>query len=192
MQTGQQTRKGGIDIGRHQFRKGSPDAIAAFSTGDFPEAMKQVIEEISLAGGTALAVAEKTEALGVIHLKDVVKPDIKDRFAALRRMGIKTVMITGDNPVTAAAIASEAGVDDFIAQATPEVKLKRIRAEQAQGHLIAMIGDGTLGQGLLYEAMNLASVWSVPFLVVVENNGISQTTEPHQNLGGDIQARGAA
>ena len=103
----------------------------------------QILEEIARAGGTPLVVAEGREVLGVVHLKDVVKGGIKERFARLRRMGIRTVMITGDNPLTAAAIAAEAGVDDYMAQATPEAKLNRIREEQARGHLVAMTGDGT-------------------------------------------------
>ena len=105
--------------------------------------MKRVIEEISRAGGTALAVAEKTEALGVIHLKDIVKGGLKDRFTRLRAMGIKTIMITGDNRLTAATIAREAGVDDFLAEARPEDKLALIRKEQRNGYLVAMTGDGT-------------------------------------------------
>jgi K+-transporting ATPase ATPase B chain len=138
-----QTRMSGIDIGQHQFRKGSPDAIAAFTAGEFPADMKRVIEEISRAGGTALAVAEKTEALGVIHLKDIVKGGLKDRFTRLRAMGIRTIMITGDNRLTAATIAREAGVDDYLAEALPEDKLALIRKEQRNGCLVAMTGDGT-------------------------------------------------
>jgi potassium-transporting ATPase ATP-binding subunit len=138
-----QTRMSGIDIGQHQFRKGSPDAIAAFAVTEFPQEMKRVIEEISRAGGTALAVAEKTEALGVIHLKDIVKGGLKDRFTRLRAMGIKTIMITGDNRLTAATIAREAGVDDYLAEARPEDKLALIRKEQRNGYLVAMTGDGT-------------------------------------------------
>jgi K+-transporting ATPase ATPase B chain len=137
-----QTRMSGIDIGPHQFRKGSPDAIASFTTAEFPEELKRVIEEISLAGGTALVVAEETEALGVIHLKDIVKGGLKDRFTRLRAMGIKTIMITGDNRLTAATIAREAGVDDFLAEARPEDKLALIRKEQRDGYLVAMTGDG--------------------------------------------------
>src|SRR5205085_1789142 len=113
------------------------------SGGKFPLVVTQAVEEISRAGGTPLVVAERREVLGVVHLKDVVKGGIKERFAHLRKMGIRTVMITGDNPLTAAAIAAEAGVDDFMAQATPEAKLKRIRDEQSAGHLVAMTGDGT-------------------------------------------------
>jgi K+-transporting ATPase ATPase B chain len=111
--------------------------------GRFPEKVSMTVEEISRGGGTPLVVAERQEVLGVVQLKDVVKGGIKERFAQLRKMGIRTVMITGDNQLTAAAIAAEAGVDDFIAQATPEAKLKRIRSEQASGHLVAMTGDGT-------------------------------------------------
>jgi K+-transporting ATPase ATPase B chain len=128
------------------IRKGAAEAMRAYieqGGGKFPETVKQTVEEISRSGGTPLVVAEGAEVLGVVQLKDVVKGGIKERFAQLRKMGIRTVMITGDNPLTAAAIAAEAGVDDFIAQATPEAKLKRIRSEQASGHLVAMTGDGT-------------------------------------------------
>jgi len=128
------------------IRKGAAEAMRGYvmqSGGRFPERIDQLVEEISRSGGTPLVVADSSEVLGVIHLKDVVKGGIKERFAQLRKMGIRTVMITGDNPHTAAAIAAEAGVDDFIAQATPEAKLKRIRSEQTDGHLVAMTGDGT-------------------------------------------------
>jgi K+-transporting ATPase ATPase B chain len=128
------------------IRKGAAEAMRAFveqKEGKFPQAVTQAVDEISRSGGTPLVVAEGKEVLGVIQLKDVVKGGIKERFAQLRKMGIRTVMITGDNAQTAAAIAAEAGVDDFIAQATPEAKLKRIRTEQADGHLVAMTGDGT-------------------------------------------------
>ena len=108
-----------------------------------PPGFRIAVDRIARAGGTPLGLVDGSRILGVIHLRDVIKPDVKDRFAELRRMGIKTVMITGDNPVTAASIASEAGVDDFIAEATPEDKLRYIRGEQAQGRLIAMCGDGT-------------------------------------------------
>ena len=111
--------------------------------GTFPAAVGLSVDEIARSGGTPLVVAEGAEVLGVVQLKDVIKGGIKERFAQLRKMGIRTVMITGDNPLTAAAIAAEAGVDDFIAQATPEAKLKRIRSEQSAGHLVAMTGDGT-------------------------------------------------
>ncbi|MGD0815812.1 MAG: potassium-transporting ATPase subunit KdpB [Verrucomicrobiota bacterium] len=128
------------------IRKGAAAAVAAFVTsngGQVAKGLLDSVEEISRQGGTPLLVAEGAKALGVIHLKDIVKGGIKERFSQLRKMGIKTVMITGDNPLTAAAIAAEAGVDDFIAQAKPEDKLARIRKEQEGGKLIAMIGDGT-------------------------------------------------
>jgi K+-transporting ATPase ATPase B chain len=128
------------------IRKGASDSMRAHIDqlgGTFPAAVSLSVDEIARSGGTPLVVAEGAEVLGVVQLKDVVKGGIKERFAQLRKMGIRTVMITGDNPLTAAAIAAEAGVDDFIAQATPEAKLKRIRSEQAAGHLVAMTGDGT-------------------------------------------------
>jgi K+-transporting ATPase ATPase B chain len=128
------------------IRKGAADSMRAHIDqlgGTFPAAVSLSVDEIARSGGTPLVVAEGPEVLGVVQLKDVVKGGIKERFAQLRKMGIRTVMITGDNPLTAAAIAAEAGVDDFIAQATPEAKLKRIRSEQAAGHLVAMTGDGT-------------------------------------------------
>jgi K+-transporting ATPase ATPase B chain len=147
-----QTRMSGVDIpalnGHPEriIRKGSADAMRVYvdkAGGAFPSSIGQVVDEIAGQGGTPLVVAEGREVLGVVHLKDVVKGGIKERFAHLRKMGIRTVMITGDNPLTAAAIAAEAGVDDFMAEATPEQKLRRIRDEQAAGHLVAMTGDGT-------------------------------------------------
>ena len=143
------TRLSGIEIGGRSLRKGAVDALVSFAsqaagrTVDQPALFRAAVERVARSGGTPLGLAEGGRLLGVIHLKDVVKPEIKQRFVELRRMGIKTVMITGDNPVTAAAIASEAGVADFIAEATPEDKLRYIRNEQAQGRLIAMCGDGT-------------------------------------------------
>ncbi|MGP9813967.1 potassium-transporting ATPase subunit KdpB [Rhodopseudomonas sp. NSM] len=143
------TRLSGVDLGTRRLRKGAVDSILKFVRDEAgadiaePPAFRAAVDRIARSGGTPLGLAEGGRLLGVIHLKDVVKPDVKERFAALRRMGIKTVMITGDNPVTAASIASEAGVDDFIAQATPEDKLRYIRGEQANGRLIAMCGDGT-------------------------------------------------
>jgi potassium-transporting ATPase ATP-binding subunit len=143
------TRLSGVDIGLRRLRKGAVDSILKFAREQAgrdvtePIGFRGAVDRIARSGGTPLGLVEGSRILGVIHLKDVVKPDVKDRFAALRRMGIKTVMITGDNPVTAASIASEAGVDDFIAEATPEDKLRYIRNEQAQGRLIAMCGDGT-------------------------------------------------
>ena len=141
-----ETRLSGADFQGRQIRKGAVDAAleyAGIDDRDAPAEFRQAVDRIARTGGTPLAVVDGTRLLGVIHLKDVVKPDIKDRFAALRAMGIRTVMVTGDNPVTAAAIASEAGVDDFLAQATPEQKLAFIRKEQQGGRLIAMCGDGT-------------------------------------------------
>jgi len=141
-----QTRVSGVDIDGRSIRKGAVDAMLAQvgqTIEHAPAVFRQAVDSIARTGGTPLAVAEGAELVGVIHLKDVVKPEIKTRFAALRQMGIKTVMVTGDNPVTAAAIASEAGVDDYIAEATPQDKLAYIRSEQRKGRLIAMCGDGT-------------------------------------------------
>jgi potassium-transporting ATPase ATP-binding subunit len=148
-----QSRMSGVEIGNSWVRKGAIDAVldylktapagsATVSAGTTRE-INAIAETIAKSGGTPLAVAKDGKLLGVVHLKDVVKGGIRERFAELRRMGIRTVMITGDNPMTAAAIAAEAGVDDFLAQATPEEKLKLIRAEQAKGKLVAMCGDGT-------------------------------------------------
>lgn len=134
------------DNRRGSIRKGAADAIRIHVEnlgGVFPEKVQHTVQDISRTGGTPLVVSEDAHVLGVIRLKDVVKGGIKERFVQLRKMGIRTVMITGDNPLTAAAIAAEAGVDDFLAEATPEAKLKRIRQEQADGHLVAMTGDGT-------------------------------------------------
>ncbi|MGA2793604.1 MAG: potassium-transporting ATPase subunit KdpB, partial [Roseiarcus sp.] len=141
-----QTRISGIDLPGRVLRKGAVDAILAQSgmTRDSsPVDFNQAVDRIARSGGTPLAVSDNNRLLGTVNLKDIVKPDIRPRFAALRAMGIKTVMVTGDNPLTAAAIASEAGVDDFLAQATPEDKLAYIRREQQGGRLIAMCGDGT-------------------------------------------------
>jgi K+-transporting ATPase ATPase B chain len=141
------TRMSGVDLNGFQIRKGAGDSIAAFLSqngGKLPDAVRSTVEEIARSGGTPLVVAEKTRgALGVIELKDIVKGGIRDRFDQLRAMGIRTVMITGDNPLTAAAIAREAGVDDFLAQATPKDKMDLIRREQSEGKLVAMTGDGT-------------------------------------------------
>jgi K+-transporting ATPase ATPase B chain len=141
-----QTRMSGISLDGRDIRKGAVDAIEAWvkEKGQaLPSELRTKADEIARKGGTPLAVAENGKALGVVHLKDIVKGGIKERFAQLRAMGIKTVMITGDNPLTAAAIAAEAGVDDFMAQATPEQKLKLIREEQGSGRMVAMTGDGT-------------------------------------------------
>jgi K+-transporting ATPase ATPase B chain len=182
-----QTRISGIDIGTSSIRKGAVDAILSYvakpqmaapsgrSAGGVAEAVRssatdaavrdltEKAERIAKAGGTPLGVARDGKLLGVIHLKDIVKGGIRERFAELRQMGIRTVMITGDNPLTAAAIAAEAGVDDFLAQATPEMKLKLIRDEQAQGKLVAMCGDGTndapaLAQADVGVAMNTGTM----------------------------------
>ena len=147
-----QTRMSGVDLPDpsggpvRSVRKGAAAAVREHVLrlgGRVPAAVEGMVESVSRSGGTPLVVADGAEVLGVVHLKDVVKGGIRERFARLRRMGIRTVMITGDNPLTAAAIAAEAGVDDFLAQATPEMKLRRIREEQAAGHLVAMTGDGT-------------------------------------------------
>ncbi|MET1756362.1 potassium-transporting ATPase subunit KdpB [Novosphingobium sp. RD2P27] len=140
-----QTRVSGVDLPGRSIRKGAVDAV--LKLGEFPQdsinSLKRITDRIAQAGGTPLAVVENDRLLGAIHLKDVIKAGIRERFAELRRMGIRTVMITGDNPLTAAAIAAEAGVDDFLAEATPEDKLAYIRKEQGEGKLVAMCGDGT-------------------------------------------------
>jgi len=137
-----QTRMSGVDIGRREIRKGATAAVLAW-VGKPSAEVTAIADDISASGGTPLVVAENDRVLGVIHLKDVVKPGIRERFAEMRRMGIRTIMITGDNPRTAKAIADEAGVDDFLAEATPEDKLALIRREQEGGRLVAMTGDGT-------------------------------------------------
>src|SRR6202041_128669 len=157
-----QTRMSGVDLDVRQIRKGAADSIDAYVRscgGSFPAEVRASVETIAKQGGTPLVVAEGAKVLGVVQLKDIVKGGIKERFAELRRMGIKTVMITGDNPLTAAAIAAEAGDDDFLAQATPEAKLALIREHQAGGRLVAMTGDGTndappLAQADVAGAMN--------------------------------------
>ena len=140
------TRMSGVNLNGREIRKGAGDAIERYisrSGGVVPEELGGIVQRVARSGGTPLVVAENAHALGVIHLKDVVKGGIRERFAHLRAMGIRTVMITGDNPLTAAAIAAEAGVDDFLAEATPEAKMDLIRREQADGKLVAMTGDGT-------------------------------------------------
>jgi K+-transporting ATPase ATPase B chain len=140
------TRMSGIDVDGRQIRKGATDAIAKFieqNGGTMPQEVRDAVDGIARAGGTPLVVAEGRRALGVIYLKDIVKGGMKERFAQLRAMGIRTVMITGDNPLTAAAIAREAGVDDFLAEAKPKDKMDLIKREQAEGKLVAMTGDGT-------------------------------------------------
>jgi K+-transporting ATPase ATPase B chain len=156
-----QTRMSGIDYDGREIRKGpsTPSAVISPRKAGLPEALGKSADEVARRGSTPLLVAEGKRALGVIELKDIVKGGIKERFAELRQMGIKTIMITGDNPLTAAAIAAEAGVDDFLAEATPEAKLKLIRSHQAEGKLVAMTGDGTndapaLAQADVAVAMN--------------------------------------
>jgi K+-transporting ATPase ATPase B chain len=138
-----QTRMSGLDANGQSVRKGAADSVRKWVGGTFPKEIDVAVEKISRAGGTPLVVARSGKALGVIYLKDIVKAGLPDRFKRFRAMGIKTVMITGDNALTAASIAAEAGVDDFLAQATPEDKLALLRREQAAGHLVAMTGDGT-------------------------------------------------
>ena len=141
-----QTRMSGINLDGREIRKGAADAVAAYvkaNGGTVSSELQAIVDRIARSGGTPLVVAERTRSLGVVHLKDIVKGGMRQRFASLRAMGIKTVMITGDNPLTAASIAHEAGVDDFLAQATPEDKMALIRREQAEGKLVAMTGDGT-------------------------------------------------
>ncbi len=161
-----QTRMSGIDWNGSRIRKGATDAVEAWvkeNGGTIPKGLKPVVERISNSGGTPLVVARDKDTIGVIHLKDVVKGGIRERFDQLRAMGIRTVMITGDNPLTAAAIAKEAGVDDFLAQATPETKMELIRKEQSSGKLVAMTGDGTndapaLAQADVGVAMNTGTM----------------------------------
>jgi K+-transporting ATPase ATPase B chain len=152
----------GVNFEGRQIRKGAADSIRGYiesQGGAFPKAIFNLVDDVARRGSTPLVVAEGVHVLGVIELKDIVKGGIKERFAELRRMGIRTIMITGDNPLTAAAIAAEAGVDDFLAEATPETKLKLIREHQAAGRLVAMTGDGTndapaLAQADVAVAMN--------------------------------------
>lgn len=156
------TRMSGVNFGGNEIRKGAADAMKDYvqaAGGVYSEKCAAVVKNISSQGGTPLVVAKNHKILGVVHLKDIIKQGVREKFADLRKMGIKTIMITGDNPMTAAAIAAEAGVDDFLAEATPEGKLKMIRDFQAKGHLVAMTGDGTndapaLAQADVAVAMN--------------------------------------
>jgi K+-transporting ATPase ATPase B chain len=156
------TRMSGIDFHGNEIRKGAADSIKRYvqeKGGEYPDECSQIVARIAGQGGTPLVVAENDKVLGVIYLKDILKHGVKEKFEDLRKMGIKTIMITGDNPMTAAAIAAEAGVDDFLAEATPEGKLQLIRDYQAKGHLVAMTGDGTndapaLAQADVAVAMN--------------------------------------
>ncbi len=157
-----QTRMSGVNLGERELRKGAADAIKRYVLAQgrsFPQAVVDIVERVARQGSTPLVVADSGNVLGVVELKDVVKGGIKERFASLRQMGIKTTMITGDNPLTAAAIAAESGVDDYLAEATPEAKLALIRKHQAEGRLVAMTGDGTndapaLAQADVAVAMN--------------------------------------
>lgn len=157
-----QTRMSGVDYEGNEIRKGAADAICQYVTNAgeiYSEECAEIVQDIAKQGGTPLVVARNHKVLGVIHLKDIIKQGVQEKFADLRKMGIKTIMITGDNPMTAAAIAAESGVDDFLAEATPEGKLQMIRDFQAQGHLVAMTGDGTndapaLAQADVAVAMN--------------------------------------
>ncbi|MCL2320625.1 MAG: potassium-transporting ATPase subunit KdpB, partial [Oscillospiraceae bacterium] len=156
------TRMSGVDFQGNEIRKGAADSIKAYineNGGEYPEECDTIVKRIASLGGTPLVVSKNHQVLGVINLKDIVKNGVKEKFEDLRKMGIKTIMITGDNPLTAAAIAAEAGVDDFYAEATPEGKLKLIREYQSKGHLVAMTGDGTndapaLAQADVAVAMN--------------------------------------
>ncbi len=156
------TRMSGIDYQGNEIRKGAADTIKAYvmeKGSNYPEECEKLVRRVAEAGGTPLVVAKNNQVMGVVYLKDIVKNGVKERFEDLRKMGIKTIMITGDNPMTAAAIAAEAGVDDFLAEATPEAKLALIRDYQAKGHLVAMTGDGTndapaLAQADVAVAMN--------------------------------------
>ena len=160
------TRMSGVDFEGRELRKGATDAICKFVEergGEVPGYFREMSDRISRNGGTPLAVADGSRLLGAIHLKDIVKGGMKERIAQLRRMGIRSVMITGDNPLTAAAIAGEAGVDDFLAQATPKDKLEYIKKEQVAGRLVAMTGDGTndapaLAQADVGMAMNTGTM----------------------------------
>ena len=156
------TRMSGVLFGSYQIRKGAADSVKAFVQKNkiaWPKETDKLVEKIARSGGTPLVVLENERVLGVIHLKDIIKEGVQEKFEDMRKMGIKTIMITGDNPLTAAAIAAEAGVDDFLAQATPEGKLAMIKDYQKKGHLVAMTGDGTndapaLAQADVAVAMN--------------------------------------
>ena len=156
------TRMSGLDFNGDEIRKGAADTMKEYveSFGEtYPEDCDAIVESIAKVGGTPLVVAKNHQVLGVIYLKDIVKPGVKEKFEDMRKMGIKTIMITGDNPMTAAAIAAEAGVDDFLAEATPENKMDLIKKYQEKGHLVAMTGDGTndapaLAQADVAVAMN--------------------------------------
>src|SRR5260370_30288895 len=161
-----QTRMSGVDLDGRRIRKGATESATEFVRehgGQVPDQLIEITDRISRFGGTPLVVADRDRALGVVHLKDVVKGGMRERFQQLRDMGIRTIMITGDNPLTAAAIAAEAAVDDFLAQATPKDKMDLIKKEQAGGRLVAMTGDGTndapaLAQADVGVAMNTGTM----------------------------------
>ena len=158
------TRMSGVNYEGNEIRKGAADSVRTYveaAGGVFSKECDEAVERIAKAGGTPLVVTKNCRVLGVVYLKDIIKSGVKEKFADLRKMGIKTIMVTGDNPLTAAAIAAEAGVDDFLAEATPEGKLEKIREFQREGHLVAMTGDGTndapaLAQADVAVAMNTA------------------------------------
>ncbi len=165
-----QTRMSGVDIGGREVRKGAPDAVAAYVGGVPPELegrLTEIVEAIARQGGTPLAVADQGRLVGVIHLKDIVKVGIRDRIASIRKSGIRTVMITGDNPITARTIADEVGIDECLAQATPEKKLEYIEQQKAEGYLVAMVGDGT----------NDAPALAAADVAVAMNSGTSAARE---------------
>ncbi len=175
------TRMSGVDLDGRQLRKGAVEAICKFAAergADVPADFREIGDRISRGGGTPLAVADGKRLLGVIHLKDIVKGGMKERIAQLRRMGIRSVMITGDNPLTAAAIAAEAGVDDFLAQATPKDKLEYIRREQAAGRLVAMTGDGTNDAPALAQADGRRALNSGPMAAKEAGNMVDLDSNP--------------
>ena len=185
-----ETRMSGVDVQGRQLRKGAAAAVQAFierNGGRLDSAVRRAADEIAAAGGTPLVVAEAADgsarALGVIHLKDIVKGGIRVRFAELRKMGIKTIMITGDNPRTAAAIAAEAGVDDFLAEATPEAKLRLIRDYQAKGHLVAMTGDGTNDAPALAQADVAVAMQSGTQAAKEAGNMVDLDSDPTKLIG---------
>nr|MBA2817352.1 Potassium-transporting ATPase B chain [Candidatus Pantoea persica] len=173
-----QTRISGVNVQNRLIRKGAVDSVKRHieaNSGRFPTEVNALMEEVARAGGTPLMVAEGARVLGVVALKDIVKGGIKERFAELRKMGIKTMMITGDNPLTAAAIAAEAGVDDCLSEATPEVKLALIRQYQVEGRLVAMTGDGTNDAPALAQADNMVDLDSNPTKQMLMTHGLLTT-----------------
>ena len=178
-----QTRMSGVDLGARQIRKGAGSAVRAHVEalgGRWPASVQSTVDEAARRGSTPLVVADGIQVLGVVELKDIVKPEIKERFAQLRRMGIKTIMVTGDNRLTAAAIAAEAGVDDFMAEATPEAKLTLIREHQGQGRLVAMTGDGTNDAPALAQADVAVAMNSGTQAAKEAGNMVDLGQQPHQ------------